>query len=180
MPFSKVFNVRLEPDHVSTLHQLKAYFGVTTLSEAMRAMIDRLPANESHERHPPELEPDMNEKIYTITDAAEYLGIGRGTLKFHIETGHITPDQQLSSGYIFRQATLDHFRHHYRNQEWYTKSEAAAYLGVSENWIKHRLYGTGELQPDGKRGWAVVFKPATLDALRHLTNKPPGRVPKKG
>jgi hypothetical protein len=61
--------------------------------------------------------------------------------------------------------------------DFYSTPEAAAYLGLSVSVVKHHIYQTKRLRPDGKVGKNMVFTKRTLDAFKGEARKggrPPG------
>ena len=58
----------------------------------------------------------------------------------------------------------------------YTVRQAAAYLGLAEATIKHHIYVSHTLVPDGSIGRSVIFYQGTLDAWA-ATRRGPGRPP---
>lgn len=51
----------------------------------------------------------MTVNEYTMSEAAEYLGLSRGTLNKHVAAGKITPDDATPRRRRFRRETLDAF-----------------------------------------------------------------------
>ena len=54
----------------------------------------------------------------------------------------------------------------------YSTAEAAEYLNISVQGIKHHLYVSCDLEPDGKIGRNLFFTLATLDKLKTQKRKP--------
>jgi hypothetical protein len=58
----------------------------------------------------------------------------------------------------------------------YTVRQAAEYLGLTVPTIKHHIYVSHTLVPDGQIGHNVIFYQGTLDAWA-ATRRGPGRPP---
>ena len=58
----------------------------------------------------------------------------------------------------------------------YSTAEAAEYLGISVQGLKHHIYVAKDLEPDGKIGRSLFFTQATLDILNDQKRQP-GRPP---
>ena len=65
-----------------------------------------------------------------------------------------------------------------QTKEIYSTKEAAEYLGLSVQGIKHHIYTSGDLVPDAKIGRNLVFTKATLDNFESQ-KRTPGRPPEK-
>ncbi len=106
-------------------------------------------------------------KLYSTQEAAAYLGIHLQTLRYHLyDKQHLAADYEIGGNLAFTQATLDAFRAQHQTADGLTMAEAAAYLGVNFTWLRYHVYNSKRIQPDGRRGNAWIFTPATLDAAR--------------
>lgn len=104
--------------------------------------------------------------IFSTVQACEYLGMSVTLLRYHVyETGHLEPDLKIANALAFYKSTLDEFKANYQ-MEGYTLKEAATYLGVSMNWVRHHVFDTKLLVADGKRGAKAIFSKTTLDAMK--------------
>lgn len=110
-----------------------------------------------------------NTDMFSSKQAAEYLGIEYPHLfRYYVyETKALVPDLRFGHNLAFKRETLDRFKEKQR-MEGYTAVEAAEYLGVKYSWIRHHLFNTRLLVPDGKRGNKSIFSKKTLDAFRNV------------
>lgn len=121
-------------------------------------------------------------KVYSTAEAAAYVGLALDVFKYHIyDMKHVKPDLQLGRELGFYKSTLDEFLRQYRSTD-YTITEAAAYLGVSVNRMKHHVHHLNTLRPTGKRGKYSTFSQASLEEVREIITAQPtaGRPPKNG
>jgi len=62
------------------------------------------------------------------------------------------------------------------DEELLSTKEAAAYVGLSVQGLKHHLYQVKDLSADAKVGQTLIFRKSTLDAFLE-TKRSPGRPP---
>jgi hypothetical protein len=115
---------------------------------------------------------ENQEKLYTLREAAAFLGINYFTFRFKVGVSkEIVPDGMINPRkYFFRQSTLDRLKA--EQEELLNVEEAAAYLGVTVATIDYYQYKLPEdkrLKPDNPNagvGRTHRFKRATLDRFR--------------
>lgn len=104
--------------------------------------------------------------VFGSIEAMQYLGLDWGGFRYHVyKKKYLKPDMKIGPSMIFRRSTLDEWKRKHQTTG-YTLPEAAAYLGVKVNWLRHHLFNTKKLIPDGKRGQQNIFTRETLDAIR--------------
>ena len=113
----------------------------------------------------PTVGDDMDKpKLFSTTEAAEYLGVHPQTVKYQIyETKRLVPDYQIGGDLVFLQSTLDAFQ---STNDRFTMQETADYLGVSLSRIRDHVLNRKTLVADGKRGRQATFSKALLDEMR--------------
>lgn len=105
--------------------------------------------------------------LFSTKQACHYLGMDIALFRYHVyEKGHIKPDLKLANALGFKKETLDEFKRKHQNTEGYSLHQAARYLGVELSWLRHHLFNTHLLLPDGKRGRKFIFAKETLDGMK--------------
>jgi predicted site-specific integrase-resolvase len=117
------------------------------------------------------------DKIYSMSEAAEYLGVSIHTIsKYLHREGILKPDGQVGKAYFYRKETLDKLRVEMERrrrglyadkagQRMYTQAQAGRYLEMSRGTIYY-MVRSGKLVPDAHRKGRPLFYEETLEAFR--------------
>lgn len=108
----------------------------------------------------------IREQIFSIPEAAEYLGVVASVVRYHVyQSKYLQPDFRLGRELGFYKSTLDAYMRKYQSDD-LTLKEAAKYLGVTTDRIEYHYHVLGTIAPTARRGKFVTFKRAHLDAAR--------------
>jgi hypothetical protein len=91
--------------------QALARFGATAGQPSWRTLLKQIARGEITLARPPA------PPVYTLAEAAAYLKMSPGGLRYYLRGNELTPDRRDGRAYLFHKQTLDHFQTHIRRKK---------------------------------------------------------------